>query len=85
MDNKNENGLVINQSNQLQADIFVGEQRVKRATSLDIDIEEEADMLLNSMQDVKNKLNDFVNKTIVVTCFFAQEFEKDTVNEKNGK
>lgn len=85
MDNKNENGLVINQPNQLQADIFGGEQRVKRATSLDINIEEEADMLLNSMQDVENKLNDFVNKTIVVTGFFAQEFESDTFNEETGE
>ena len=42
MDNKNENGLVINQPNQLQADIFGGEQRVKKATSLDINVEEEA-------------------------------------------
>ena len=85
MDNKNENGLVINQPNQLQADIFGREQRVKRATSLNINIEEEADMLLNSMQDVENKLNDFVNKTIVVTGFFAQEFESDTFNEETGE
>lgn len=85
MDNKNENGLVINQPNQLQADIFGGEQRVKRATSLDINVEEEADMLLNSMQDVENKLNDFVNKTIIVTGFFAQEFESDTFNEETGE
>lgn len=85
MDNKNENGLVINQPNQLQADIFGGEQRVKKATSLDINIEEEADMLLNAMQDVENKLNDFIGKTIIVTGFFAQEFESDTFNEETGE
>lgn len=85
MDNKNENGLVINQTNQLQADIFGGEQRVKKATSLDINVEEEADMLLNAMQDVENKLNDFVGTTIVVTGFFAQEFESDTFNEETGE
>lgn len=85
MDNKNENGLVINQPNQLQTDIFGGEQKVKKATSLDINIEEEADMLLNAMQYVENKLNDFVGKTIVVTGFFAQEFERDTFNEETGE
>lgn len=85
MDNKNENGLVVNQPNQLQTDIFGGEQRVKKATSLDISNEEEADMLLNAMQDVENKLNDFVGTTLVVTGFFAQEFENDTFNEETGE
>lgn len=85
MDNKNENGLVINQPNQLQADIFGGEQRVKKATSLDINVEEEADMLLNAMQDVENKLNDFVGETITAIGYFVQEFETDSFNEETGE
>lgn len=85
MDNKMENGLVVNQPNQLQADIFGGEQRVKKATSLDLNNEEDADMLLNAMQDVENKLNDFVGQTLEIRDYFAQEFESDTFNEETGE
>ena len=85
MDNKMENGLVVSQPNQLQVDIFGGEQKVRKATSLNLNNEEDAEMLLNAMQEVENKLNDFVGQTLEIRDYYVQEFESDSFNEETGE
>ena len=85
MDNKMENGLVVSQPNQLQVDIFGGDQKVRKATSLNLNNEEDAEMLLNAMQEVENKLNDFVGQTLEIRDYYVQEFESDTFNEETGE
>ena len=80
-----QNGLVISGANQLQAGLFGGEERVKKATSLNLDDEHEVDMLLNSMQDVDFKLNDCVDKELEIIGCYVTERENDSFNEETGE
>ena len=81
-----ETGIVTEPAmNQLTTNIFGGEERVKKATSLDLTDEEQVDMLLNSMQDVDYKLNEMIGKTIDVIGAYVVEREVDSVNEDTGE
>lgn len=86
MEEETKNGLVIEPSmNQLQTNVFGEDARVKKATSLDLTDEEQVDMLLNSMQDVDYKLNEYIDKPINVIGAYVVEREVDTVNEETGE
>lgn len=86
MEETKENGLVVEPvMNQLTTNVFGEDQRVKKATSLDLNDEEQVDMLLNSMQDVDFRLNEVVDKTIEVIGAYVTEREVDTVNEDTGE
>ena len=86
MEEETKNGLVIGPSmNQLQTNVFGEDARVKKATSLDLNDEEQVDMLLNSMQDVDYKLNEYIDKPITVIGAYVVEREVDTVNEDTGE
>lgn len=58
---------------------------VRKATSLDLEDEAQADMLLNSMQDVDFKLNDCIEKEITVIGFYAVERPVEGFNEDTGE
>lgn len=74
------------QNKNLNLTIFEGEEdKVKRATTLDITKEEEADMLLNAMQDVDYKLNDCIDKELEIVADLIQEFETETISEDTGE
>lgn len=86
MEEETKNGLVIEPAmNQLQTNVFGEDARVKKATSLDLSDEEQVDMLLNSMQDVDYKLNEYIDKPINVIGAYVVEREVDTVNEDTGE
>lgn len=86
MEEETKNGLVVEPSmNQLQTNVFGEDARVKKATSLDLTDEEQVDMLLNSMQDVDFKLNEYIDKPINVIGAYVVEREVDTVNEDTGE
>lgn len=86
MEETKETGLVVEPAmNQLQTNVFGEDARVKKATSLDLTDEEQVDMLLNSMQDVDYKLNEYIDKPISVIGAYVVEREVDTVNEDTGE
>ena len=89
MEETKETGLVVepnsNEMNQLNTNFFGGESRVKKATTLDLNDEEQQDLLLNSMQKVDYKLNDFVDKEINVVGTYVTEVEVDSINEDTGE
>lgn len=85
MDEKIENGLVVPNNNQLQTGIFGGEQKVKKATSIDLSNEHDTDMLLNAMQDVDFKINDCIGQEIICIAAYLQEFNVDSFNEETGE
>ena len=60
-------------------------ENVRKATSLDLNDEVQADMLLNSMQDVDYKLNDCVDQEITVIGFYAVERPVEGFNEDTGE
>lgn len=78
------NELVLNGVNELQAGVFGGD-RIKKATSLNLEKEEEMDMLLNGMQDCENKLNDFADKELEIVGFYATERDVEGFNETTGE
>lgn len=81
---ESKNELVLTGVNELQAGVFGGD-KVKKATSLNLDNEQEMDMLLNGMQDCELKLNDYVDKEIEVVGFYATERDHESVNESTGE
>ena len=85
MEETKETGLAVPVMNQLTANVFGEDERTKKATSLDLNDEEQADMLLNAMQDVDYKLNDCIDKEIEVIGAYVTEREVDTVNEDTGE
>ena len=78
------NEMVALEPSKLQVDLF-GEDKVKKITSLNLENPEEADMLLNAMQDVDFKLNDVIGQLITVIGFYITERENDVFNEETGE
>ena len=73
-------------STELQSNIFnADEQKIKKATSLDLSDEEQADLLLGAMSEVDFKLNDEKGKVLEVIGYYAQEIPTDTYNEETGE
>lgn len=86
MNEKMENGSIVpTNNNQLSTGLFNEENKVKKATSIDISNSEDADMLLNGMSNADYKLNDCIDQVIECIGVYAQEFETDTFNEETGE
>lgn len=70
----------------LNLTIFEGEEnKVKRATTLDLNNESEAEQLLNAMTEVDHKLNDCVDKELVIVGDLIQEFTTESISEDTGE
>lgn len=84
-----ETALTVAEENsyEISAGIFdsARKENVRKATSLDLNDEKQADMLLNSMQDVDYKLNDCVDQEIEVVGFYAVERPVEGFNEDTGE
>lgn len=80
----NETGLAVPKMNNIAINFF-GETKTQRITSLDLNNEEDADMLLASSQEADYKLNDEVNKEIVVIGCTMTETPVETMNEETGE
>ena len=61
------------------------DSNVKSYTTLDIDDENQADLLLNAMSDVDFKLNDCVGQVIECVGCYATEREVESVDENTGE
>lgn len=74
-------------SYEMSAGIFDSARKdnVRKATSLDLNDPDQADMLINSMQDVDFKLNDCVDQEITVVGFYAVERPVEGFNEDTGE
>ena len=79
-----ETGLAIPKMSNIAMNLF-GETKTKRITSLNLENEEEADMLLAASQEADHKLNDEVNKEIVVIGCSLSETPVETMNEDTGE
>lgn len=73
-------------STELNGNIFsADEQKIKKATSLDLSDESQADLLLGAMSEVDFKLNDEKGKVLEVIGYYAQEIPTETYNEETGE
>lgn len=73
-------------STELQTSIFrADEQRIKKATSLNLEDEAQADLLLGAMSEVDYKLNDEKGKVLEVIGYYAQEIPYKTYNDETGE
>ena len=79
------NELVIANKYDMETSLFNNDRKVKEFTSLNMNNEEEANMLLASDGEVDFKLNDEVGKEIVVIGVKATEREEDTTNDETGE
>lgn len=59
--------------------------KTKKICSLDLSIEENADMVLNAQQDADYKINDCIGKDITVIGCVLTESPNETVNEDTGE
>lgn len=85
-ENENERKENYQLSTELQSNIFsADEQKIKKATSLDLEDEEQADLLLGAMSEVDFRLNDEKGKVLEVIGYYAQEIPTDTYNEETGE
>lgn len=76
--------LAIPKMNNIGINLF-GETKRKAITSLDLNIEENADMLLNASQEADYKLNDEIDKEITVIGCSLTETPVETMNEETGE
>lgn len=79
-----ETGLAVPKMNNIAINFF-GETKTQRITSLDLNNEEDADMLLASSQEADHKLNDEVDKELVVIGCSLSETPVETMNEETGE
>ena len=89
MENTEEKALTVaNNSIELSSDIFGNckeSDGTRKVTSINVNDEASADMLLNAMQDVDFRLNDCIDKEIEVVDFYAREKDVETFNEDTGE
>lgn len=89
MENTEEKALTVaNNSVELSSDIFGNckeSDGTRKVTSIDINDQEQADMLLNAMQDVDFRLNECIDKEITVVGFFAREKDLEIFDENTGE
>ena len=78
-----ERGLVVAQ--ELNGQMFSNDSKVRKATSLDLDDEEQMDMLLASMDEVDEKLNAEIGKELEVIGYYAQEIPTKFIDEETGE
>lgn len=89
MEEVQETALTVADENSLEMSmgIFANTRKetVRKATSLDLNDEAQAEMLLDSMSEVDYKLNDCVDKVINVIGFYATERPVESFNEDTGE
>lgn len=89
MENTEEKALTVaNNSVELSSDIFGNckeSDGTRKVTSVDINDQDQADMLLNAMQDVDFRLNECIDKEITVVGFYAREKDVESFNEDTGE
>ena len=90
MENTEEKALVVAENNaiELASDVFGNckeSDGTRKVTSVDINDEESADMLINAMQDVDYRLNECIDKEIVTVGFYATEKDVESFNEDTGE
>ena len=79
------NELVIANKYDMETSLFNNDRKNKEFTSLDLDNEEDANLLLASDGEIDYRLNKEVGKEIVVIGVKATEREEDTTNEETGE
>lgn len=79
------NELVISGKYDMETSLFSNDKRRKEFTSLNINNEEEANLLLASDGEADFKLNDEIGKEITVIGVKATEREEETTNEETGE
>lgn len=62
-----------------------GETKIRKVTTLDLNDEKQADMMLNSLQDADHLLNDCVGQTIKCIGVTLTETPVETTNEETGE
>ena len=73
-------------STEISSSIFSNdERRIKQVTSLNLEDEEQADLLLASLSEVDYKLNDEKGKVLEVFGFLAKEIPTETLDEQTGE
>lgn len=78
------NALALPKMTNMSMNLF-GESRTKRITSLDLNDEANADMVLNASQEADFKLNDEIGKEIEVIGCSLTETPTETTNEETGE
>ena len=76
--------LAIPKMNNIAVNLF-GESKRKAITSLDLNDEENADMLLNASQEADFRLNDEIGKEITVIGCSLTETPVETMDEQTGE
>lgn len=76
--------LAIPKMNNIAVNLF-GESKRKAITSLDLNDEENADMLLNASQEADFKLNDEIGQEITVIGCSLTETPVETMDEQTGE
>ena len=79
------NELVIAHKYDMETSLFSNDRNRKEFTSLNINNEDEANMLLASDGEADFKLNDEIGKEITVIGVKATEREEETTNEETGE
>ena len=89
MEEVQETALTVAEENSMEmsSGIFgtTRKENIRKATSLDLNDESQAEMLLDSMSEVDFKLNDCVDKIINVIGFYATERPVEQFNEDTGE
>ena len=78
------NNLALAKMTDMSMNLF-GDTKTKRITSMDLTIEENADMILNSMQQADYKINDEIGQEIEVIGCVLSETPTQTTNEETGE
>ena len=78
------NEITMSGVNELQTGLF-NESKVKRATTLNLNDDEESNLLLNGMQKCDYKLNDCIDKEIDVVGCYITERDKEDFDDATGE
>lgn len=78
------NNLALAKMTDMSMNLF-GDTKTKRITSMDLTVEENADMILNSMQQADYKINDEIGQEIEVIGCVLSETPTQTTNEETGE
>ena len=78
------NNLALAKMTDMSMNLF-GDTKTKRITSMDLTIEENQDLILNSMQQADYKINDEIGHEIEVVGCVLSETPTQTTNEETGE
>ena len=78
------NNLALAKMTDMSMNLF-GDTKTKRITSMDLTVEENQDLILNSMQQADYKINDEIGQEIEVIGCVLSETPTQTTNEETGE